>query len=92
MPLKARGLGTNLYKTSKYIINNIYLLDIKDNKAITSRLRRELYLIEDLKINILIENNILAPKGFIANLYKKEAFITSTSAIIVLNIKSNRPI
>ena len=91
-PFKVRDLGTNRYKTSNYIIYNIYLLGIKDGKAVTSRLRRKLYFIENLKINILIGNNILAPKGFIADLYKKEAFITSTSATIVLNIKSIRPI
>ena len=91
-PFKVRGLRTNRYKTSKYIIYNIYLLGIKDGKAIILRLRQELYLIEDLKINILIGNNILASKGSIADLYKKEAFITSTSAIIILNIKSIRPI
>ena len=38
--------------------------------------------------NILVENHILAPKDFIADFNKKEAFIINTRATTMFNSKS----
>ena len=56
---KMRNLNTRRHETWKYVIVNIHLFDMKNDKTIISIFRRKLHLIDDLKINMLINNNIM---------------------------------
>lgn len=47
-----------------------------------------MYLVESLKANILIENDILYTKGFIINLTSASAYILSYGVTIIISIKS----
>ena len=58
---------------SKYFIVNLYFLIIDDNKL--AWLRRELYIVNNLKIKLLIRINILNPKGFIIDLSRNKVYI-----------------
>ena len=62
---------------------SIYLPDLKrnNNKALTYIIR-EIYLINNLKINLLIRNNIIRLKKIILNVSKNEARINSCDIII----------
>ena len=58
---------------SKYFIVNLYFLIIDDSKL--AWLRRELHIVNDLKIKLLIRIDILNLKGFIINLPRNKAHI-----------------
>ena len=58
-PIIIRGLESNRYKTSKYIIISLYFLS-KDAIAIISS--REIYIINKFKINILVNIDIIISK------------------------------
>ena len=51
-----RGIKSNKYKTSKYVIASIYFLG---ENVITILTSREIYIVNDLKTNILIKINII---------------------------------
>ena len=59
--------------TSKYFIVNLYFLIIDDSKL--AWLRREFYIVNNLKIKLLIRINILNFKRFIINLLRNKVYI-----------------
>ena len=58
---------------NKYFIVNLYFLIIDDNKL--AWLRKELYIVNNLKTKLLIRINILNFKGFIINLLRNKTYI-----------------
>ena len=59
--------------TNKYFIVNLYFLIIDGSKL--AWLRKELYIVNDLKVKLLIRIDILNLKGFIINLPRNKAYI-----------------
>ena len=59
--------------TSKYFIANLYFLIIDGSKL--AWLRRELYIVNNLKVKLLIRIDILSLKGFIIDLLRNKAHI-----------------
>jgi len=84
--LSIRGIGSNRYNTSKFIVTLIYLPRKKDNEEVLRIVRRELYIIDSLRAYILIGNNIISPKGISINIANKEAYIASYSIIIYIEL------
>ena len=87
-PLKVRGLGTHRHESSEYAICDIHLKGEKDGKPVTSVLRREIHLVDNLKANMLIGNDIIGSEGIVIDPVKKQAFITSTGATIPIEVRS----
>ena len=58
---------------SKYFIVNLYFLIIDGSKL--AWLRKEFYIVNNLKIKLLIRINILNPKGFIIDLSRNKVHI-----------------
>ena len=85
---KIRGLNTHKHKSHEYVICNIYLKNIKNDKSITFVLRRKIYLVNNFKINMFINNNIINAKNLIINSVKKETFIFNINVIIFVKVKS----
>ena len=86
VPLKVRGVGTLLYKISEYIVVLFYLPGTTNNGIkIIGCIRREIYLINNLRAKILISNDIISPKQIIIDIANKLARIDS----YYLNIKIN---
>ena len=78
--LKVRGVSSSTYKTSEYITYEIYLLGInKNSNQILAYICRELHLIDNLRIKILIGNDILGPKNIAINIVKKIVTIRTYS-------------
>ena len=50
-------------------------------------IRRKIHLIENLKINMFLNNNILKSKNIVINIVKKLIFINNIKAIIVLKTR-----
>ena len=59
--------------TSKYFIVNLFFLIIDDSKL--AKLRRKLYIVNNLKIKLLVRINILGFKGFIIDLSRNKVYI-----------------
>lgn len=74
LPLPVRGIGISKHETSEYITVPIYLLGVQDtgskseSKALAC-IRRELHLVDNLRANILVGNDILGPEEIIINIY-----------------------
>ena len=59
--------------TNKYFIVNLYFLIIDGSKL--AWLRREFYIVNNLKIKLLVRIDILGLKGFIINLLRNKIYI-----------------
>ena len=59
--------------TSKYFIVNLYFLTIDGSKL--AWLRKELYIVNNLKVKLLIKINILDFKRFIIDLLRNKTYI-----------------
>ena len=80
---KVRNFNIKMYKILKYIISDIYLFKIKNEKKIISILRCEIYLIDDLKINLLFNNNIINFKKIVIDIINKSIIINNINVIII---------
>ena len=61
-----RGYSNKIINTTKYININIYFLDIIiDSKIYLTKISIKVYLINNLKVNILIRTDILTSYKFL---------------------------
>ena len=80
VPTRVRGIGNDIYKTSEYIIHEIYLPDStdKDGKIVIAKTTiREIYLVDSLAAGMLIGNDVLVSEGINLLFSKKVAHIGS---------------
>ena len=85
--LKIRDFKTKMHETSKYVITNIHLFDTKNDKKITSIIRREIHLIDDLKINMFFENDIMKSERIVINITKKIVVVNNIDVTIFLKTR-----
>ena len=71
--LLVKGLNLTKHMINKYFIVNLYFLIIDDSKL--AWLRKELYIVNNLKVKLLIRIDILNPKRFIMNLSRNKIYI-----------------
>ncbi len=87
--LNVQELNINKHQTSKYIIVIIYFTSILNNKSIRDMIRREVHLIDELKINMLIDNDILELEDmFIDETNSKITIASCNNMIISIEIKT----
>ena len=81
--LRIKGLGSAIYNINKYMLIPIYLRNLKrnNNKTLTY-ITRKIYLINNLKVNLLIKNNIMKSKKIRLDVSKNEVYINSCNIII----------
>ena len=80
VPARVRGIENDIYKTSEYIIHEIYLPDStdKDDKIVIAKTTmREIYLVDSLAADILIGNDVLVSEEINLLFSKKVAYIRS---------------
>ena len=85
--LKIRDLNIQKHENYKYVICDIHMKDIKNNKSITSILRREIHLINNFKTNMLINNNVIDVENIVVDSIKKKFFIINIDAVVSIKIK-----
>jgi len=77
------------YKFNKYTIVDFYINNIdKQENSTCVHFRQEIYLVDNLKANIFIDNNILDLEEIVIDFLTKIAFIKSCSVIISIKVKS----
>lgn len=89
--LNIRDLEIYKYNFDKYAITDFYFNKVKvDRSRAITYFCREIHLVDDLKINILVDINILNSKDFTLDLAAKITFIKSCNITIFICTKARR--
>ena len=81
--LKVRGIGSSRHKTDEYITEPLYFPALsKADEGIIACIRRELHIIDNLRINLLIGNDVLGAEGFVLDMAQGKAYIPGCGATI----------
>ena len=75
-----------MHDTNEYVLILIYLPEVKKNgnKALTC-VTREIHLINNLKANLLMGNNIIGSEKIVLDISKNEVSIDSCDIIIAIS-------
>ena len=84
--LKIRGIGLNVHAINEQIIINLFILAIVNGKKVITHLRREAHIVDNLKINILLGVDILAPEKILLNFKDRTIMIGSYNTEIDVTI------
>ncbi len=87
-PLKVRGIGASKYKSGEFGALSLYFPG-KNNarQLVYAFLTCEIHLVEDLRANLLIGNNIMSSEGFVIDIKEKKALISSCKVTIPINAR-----
>ena len=85
-----RDFDTTQHWFNDYVIIFIYFSNKKNEIVVKTMITREIHLIDNLKINILIENDFMKSKKIDINMTKKIAHIDNCDVIVALNVKISR--
>ena len=90
LSLKIRGVDAIKHETIEYIIANLYFskTNFQKNKILVY-LRRKIYIVNDFRIKLLINNNIINFENIIVNVIKKNVFIKSYKIKIEIFARSH---
>ena len=85
-PMEVRGIGSASHNASQFVLVSIYLLG-RDRKI--ALIEREVHIVDNLKVNLLVGMDILAPEGILIDLENRLATIRSCESIqLPLTIES----
>lgn len=88
--LNVRGIGVFKHKLSNFALTTVYIPGLDRNgREVYTSITCELHLVDGLKINMLIGNNLLCTEGFIINFSSSSAFIHSCSIRININARQH---
>ena len=83
--LKVRGIRFSKYESDEFISISLYFPDFDStNRPAYTNIHRKLHIVERLKANLLVGNNILATERVIINLANKSAMISSSQLTIFI--------
>ena len=85
--LIVRDLSTNQYQIIDYVIVFMYFIDEKIDKSTRIMIRREMHLINNFKINMLINNDVMNSQRWNINLNKKQIFIKNCEIVVLIDIQ-----
>ena len=88
--LKIRELNTQQHESFEYVICDIYIKNTKNDKSITFVFRREMHLIDNFKINMFIDNDVIDVEKIIINSIKRKTFIINIDVIVLIKVKSSK--
>ena len=83
-----RDLNISQHQNSNYVIVLMYFVDVKDDNSIKIFIRREIHLVNNLKINMFIDNDVIVSENVVLDLVKKQTFIDNCDVIIVFDVRS----
>ena len=62
LPILVRGISSNYYSTNEYILLEIYFLGTRNSMDVRAKITREVYLVDGLKVKMLLGTNIIGPE------------------------------
>lgn len=87
-PLKVRGIGASKHKLRKFAALSLYFPG-KNNtgQLVYTFLTCKIHLVKDLKANMLIDNNIMSPEGFVIDVKGKSALSRSCGVTVPIDAR-----
>lgn len=86
--LKVRGISASQYKSGEFALAAIYISDLDQNHSkVYVCIICDLYLVEGLKANMLIDSNVFCTKSFLINLANAFAHILSYKVNIITSTR-----
>ena len=82
-----RKLDTIQHKSSDYAILSIYFSGNKDGSSIKTFIEREIHFVKNLKVNMLIDNNIIVFEDIVLDVSKKLVNIDNCDIIVFMKIR-----
>ena len=83
-----RDLITSQHQNSNYAIVSMYFVDVKNDNSIKVLIRREVHSIDNLKVNMFIDNDVIVSESVVLDLVKKQTLIDNCDVIITLDVRS----
>ena len=83
-----RDLNTSQHQNSNYVIVSMYFVDVKNDNSVKTLIRREIHLVNNLKINMFIDNDVIVSESVVLDLVKKQTLIDSCDVIIAFDVRS----
>jgi len=83
-PINVRGISLVRHSTNKYVTIDVYIPSEREGKKVLSYLRREVYLVDYLKVKILIRIDVIGPKRIYLDLSNEKVIIKSYSGLTAL--------
>lgn len=82
------GIRVSEYKSEEFTALSLYFLG-KDGagKLVYILLRCKIHLVEDLRINLFIRNNIMLPENFVIDIKYKITFIVSCKVTVSIGTR-----
>lgn len=88
MPLKVRSIGVPKHKSKEFILTIIYIAGIdKKSCEIYTSINYELHLINGLRTNMLVDNNVLYTTSFAINFSISSTLIYSYGIRIDIKVR-----
>lgn len=86
--LKVKGIGASKHKSSEFAALSLYFSGKNDvGDLVYALLQCEIHLVEGLRANLLIGNDIMSPEAMVINLEKKTALIGVRGVTIDVNTR-----
>lgn len=84
-PLAVRGVGTDVHKTKEFVVEPMFFpaTNPSDGSKILACIRRELHIVENLRANVLIGNDIIVPEDISLCPSSKKAIIGSCGNVAI---------
>ena len=86
--MKIREINNVVLNITKYFFINFRVLTLIDDKLIVIYFIRQVYIVDDLKIKLFIENDIIDSKSIVFDIEKKKFINSCQNLIIKLNVKN----
>ncbi len=90
VPLKVRGIGTSKHESGQFALTMLHIPGTDDKgREVYASLTCKLHLVDGLKANMLVGNDVLCTEGFAVNLYNSSALIHSCDVRIDINTRQH---
>ena len=81
------SIDINHHSIKEYILLEIYLLEKRKGRDIYTKIIRKAYLIDSLKVKILLDINVIRPKRINIITSRSEVYIRFYNTIVAINYK-----
>ena len=83
-----RELDVDKHMTTEYVILFMYFFDQKNDNLVRAKIIREIHLIDNLKTNMLLRNDVIDSKKIDVNILNKSTYIDSCEIIVNLEVRT----
>ena len=81
-PIPVRGLGNKIHYSGEYFVVDMYFQGISNGVSSTAHIRREIHVVDDLKVNVLVGIDILASESMLLDFGKRTLCIGSCQNLV----------